>query len=70
MPQPILTQEQMQAIADALEKQIPELERQIALAKQAKIDVSAQEEQLTRMKSQLQAMHAVYVAPHLQRKRV
>jgi len=69
MPQPILTQEQMQAIVDALEKQIPELEHQIELAKRAKLDVSDAEQKLIAAKAQLQALHAVYVAPHMPRKR-
>ena len=57
-----LTDEQVKALKAAI-AQIPAIKAQIALAKQAGIDVSAQEKQLADLEKQAQLLHNVYVAP-------
>ncbi len=57
----ILTNEQKRAVEDALNKAIPELEREIGRAKMAKIDVTTLEAQLVELKTRLRAIHDVYV---------
>jgi hypothetical protein len=57
-----LTDEQVKALKAAI-AQIPTIKAQIALAKQAGIDVSAQEKQIADLEKQAQLLHSVYVAP-------
>jgi hypothetical protein len=58
----VLTDEQVKALKAAI-AQIPVIKSQIALAKQAGIDVSAQEKQLADLEKQAQLLHSTYVAP-------
>lgn len=55
----ILSPEQIDALK-AARKQIPVLEREIAKAERAGVDVAAQKEQLARLKEQAAALWQVY----------
>lgn len=58
----ILTEEQKNRIREAL-KEIPKLQEEIARAKAAGIDVSAQEQEVALLKEQLEKLYRTYVAP-------